>query len=258
MDREDKRGIFFGVVGVLTLIVAIIGASFAWFSINARSSTNAVDVSAATVNIEFTEGRTISMKEIIPATKQIAMTTFARGMKKETYKGGEDGNTDIEYTTCVDNNNYKVCGYYDFSLTNNGTNPVMAKAFVDARQLVVANPEDPDSKSERGFKNLSYTLYDRSDITGTTDNDEANNGTEKYSGVFAVDAGTGNYKTTGYGLFNEDVNTTFEIGAKTTKKYRLFIWLNEAGEDNNEEQGAVFQGTIKVELPDAETITGVA
>ena len=25
MEREDKRGVFFGVIGVLTLIVAIIG-----------------------------------------------------------------------------------------------------------------------------------------------------------------------------------------------------------------------------------------
>ena len=29
MEKEDKRGIFFGVIGVLTLIVAIIGASLA-------------------------------------------------------------------------------------------------------------------------------------------------------------------------------------------------------------------------------------
>ena len=37
MEREDKRGVFFGVIGVLTLIVAIIGASFAYFSINESS-----------------------------------------------------------------------------------------------------------------------------------------------------------------------------------------------------------------------------
>ncbi len=31
--KEDKRGIFLGIVGILTLIVAIIGASFAYFSL---------------------------------------------------------------------------------------------------------------------------------------------------------------------------------------------------------------------------------
>ena len=43
MEREDKRGVFFGVIGVLTLI----GASFAYFSINASSKQDAVNVSAA-------------------------------------------------------------------------------------------------------------------------------------------------------------------------------------------------------------------
>ena len=53
MEREDKRGIFFGVIGVLTLIVAIIGASLAYFSINARSRENALTVQAATVKIVY-------------------------------------------------------------------------------------------------------------------------------------------------------------------------------------------------------------
>ena len=51
MEREDKRGVFFGVIGVLTLIVAIIGASFAYFSINASSKQDAVNVSAASVKM---------------------------------------------------------------------------------------------------------------------------------------------------------------------------------------------------------------
>ena len=53
MEKEDKRGIFFGVIGVLTLIVAIIGASFAYFTINASSNKNAVTVNAATVKIVY-------------------------------------------------------------------------------------------------------------------------------------------------------------------------------------------------------------
>lgn len=53
MEKEDKRGIFFGVIGVLTLIVAIIGASFAYFSINAKSDKDAVKVKAASVQIVY-------------------------------------------------------------------------------------------------------------------------------------------------------------------------------------------------------------
>ena len=120
MEREDKRGVFFGVIGVLTLIVAIIGASFAYFSINAKSSDDAVTVNAASVKIVFNEGDKIDMNDLIPSEKSIAMTTLTRALEGRTYKGGQDGNEDIPYVACKDNNNYTTCGYYDFTLTNNG------------------------------------------------------------------------------------------------------------------------------------------
>ena len=55
-------------------------------------------------------------------------------------------------------------------------------------------------------------------------------------------------------------NTTADLTGKgASKNYRLFVWLNEAGEDNNAEQGAIFKGTIHVDLPGANgDITGVA
>ena len=79
MEREDKRGVFFGVIGVLTLIVAIIGASFAYFSINASSKQDAVNVSAASVKIVYTEGDQIAIENLIPSTREIAMKTLTRG-----------------------------------------------------------------------------------------------------------------------------------------------------------------------------------
>ena len=69
-----------------------------------------------------------------------------------------------------------------------------------------------------------------------------------------------------YGYFYSLVRLFFtnlvglaKTGKGTTKNYRLFVWLNEAGEDNNAEQGAIFKGTIHVDLPGANgDITGVA
>ena len=73
--KEDKRGIFLGIVGILTLIVAIIGASFAYFSLNARSNENAVKVQAATVQIVYEEGQNIAIENIIPSTQDVALET---------------------------------------------------------------------------------------------------------------------------------------------------------------------------------------
>ena len=168
MEREDKRGVFFGVIGVLTLIVAIIGASFAYFSINASSKQDAVNVSAASVKIVYTEGDQIAIENLIPSTREIAMKTLTRGLAGTTHE-------------------------------------------VEGAQV-----------------------------------------------PYNAEAGT--YDVSGFSLLGSDINTTADLAGKgASKNYRLFVWLNEAGEDNNAEQGAIFKGTIHVDLPGANgDITGVA
>lgn len=213
MDREDKRGIFFGVVGVLTLIVAIIGASFAYFSINAKSADDAVKVQAGSVQIVYEEGTNVAINEIIPSTKEIALRALNRAKE----------NPDT-YTECIDDNGYRVCGLYSFSLTNNSSTPVNATAKITPTAL---------GESEKGFTNLKFVLNEV-DETGAVV------GTDLYEGTMGY---------TEFGLLNGDATTTMEIPANTTKRYRLFIWLNEAGEANDVEQGAIFKGTVKVDIP---------
>ena len=224
MEREDKRGVFFGVIGVLTLIVAIIGASFAYFSINASSKQDAVNVSAASVKIVYTEGDQIAIENLIPSTREIAMKTLTRGLAGTTH---EVEGAQVPYTTCKDDNNYTTCGYYEFSLTNNSENAVKVKAYVVPTAL---------TEGKVGFSNLMFTLYDRTGI-----DDKSND-------------------VSGFSLLGSDINTTADLAGKgASKNYRLFVWLNEAGEDNNAEQGAIFKGTIHVDLPGANgDITGVA
>lgn len=243
MEREDKRGVFFGVIGVLTLIVAIIGASFAYFSINASSKQDAVNVKAASVQIVYTEGQSIEMQNLIPSTREIAMRTLTRGLAGTTHE--VDG-TPVPYEACKDDNNYTTCGYYEFSLTNNGENAVKVKAYVVPTAL---------AEGEVGFSNLRFTLYDRTGI-----DDKSNNGTQVYEGTVPYNAEDGTYDASGFSLLGTDINTTADLAGKgASKNYRLFIWLNEAGEDNNKEQGAIFKGTIHVDLPGGSgNITGVA
>ncbi len=247
MEREDKRGIFFGVIGVLTLIVAIIGASFAYFSINAKSPDEAVIVNAASVKIVFKEGDKIEMNGLIPSEKSMAMRTLTRALEGETYKGGEDGNDDIPYVACKDNKNYTTCGYYDFTLTNNGDNTVSLIAYIKPTALKGEEVvEEVTVPAEIGFTNLKFVLFDRTSESGN------GNGTQVYEGTM-------NYDTDGFGILSDDINSTIELaGNGASKKYRLFIWLDEAEDANNAEQGAVFKGTIHVDLPGSTNITGEA
>ena len=241
--KEDKRGIFLGIVGILTLIVAIIGASFAYFSLNARSNENAVKVQAATVQIVYEEGQNIAIDNIIPSTQEIALETVRRAGETRT-------GTDEKYVACMDDNNYRVCGTYDFTLTNNGTNPVDINAYITPTALkdAVVDSEHPENNkpAEKGFNNLKFITFDR---TGVTGND---NGTK-----IATADGLSVVYNGDFGILAADKAATAKLGA--SKNYRLFVWLNEAGEDNNAEQGAIFKGTIHVDLPGANgDITGVA
>ena len=96
MEKEDKRGIFFGVIGVLTLIVAIIGASFAYFSINAKSDKDAVKVKAASVQIVYDDGEKIAIENLIPSTEAVAQETVRRAAAGESDSEGNN------YVSCRD------------------------------------------------------------------------------------------------------------------------------------------------------------
>ena len=248
MNREDKRGIFFGVVGVLTLIVAIIGASLAWFSINAQSEEDAIIVQAASVQIVYEDGDGIDVKNIIPSEKTVALTTLRRYLK------GNSDSKGTPYRECIDDNNNVVCAVYEFTLTNNGTNPVEVTAKIKPKAI----PTGDDGKPEYvGFQNLKYTLYDISEA------EELTNGFSQEEGeatAIEVSGGVIDGAMT-YTDFNI-LPTATEIasGKDNAKRYRLFIWLDEKGEANDDEQGAKFSGQVVIDVAGEtnETITGTA
>ena len=117
MNEEKKnngRGIFYGVIGVATLVVAIIGATFAYFTATG------------------TDNGTI--------TGNMATITFSLNVQKVTHvdetKGGmipmsnsmvEAATTGSNNQTCVDDNGNAVCQVYKITVTNTGS----ASLFVD-------------------------------------------------------------------------------------------------------------------------------
>lgn len=246
MNREDKRGIFFGVVGVLTLIVAIIGASLAYFSINAQSRTDALTVQAASVQIVYEDGNKLSVKNLIPSTQTIAMATYSRWLNNESTTEG------VEYQKCIDDNNQVVCGVYEFTLTNNGTNP----AEITARVVPTVVTGEDGLPTETQFVNLKYTLYDITDVAVNEDESTGRVGERIGTGTTVQDENGQTVGSVTYTEFKILPTATTIAGNGTTKVYRLFIWLDEAGEDNNPEQGAVFNGTVYIDVAGSQNITG--
>lgn len=237
-ERENGKGILFGVLGIMTLIIAILGASLAYFTANSGSKKDAVEVQSATVTITYNEGDHINLKEesnLIPATEAVATAAYQR----------TDGNQ------CIDKNNKQVCAVYEFSVANNG-DPL------DIIGTITTTTNDSDVLAEKGieaqkneFYNLSYKVYDVGEqkfvsdktafgITGTSKN------------LFNIqDTETGEY------------SNSLTLGTGISKTYQLLIWLDDKDEPQNDEQGLRFSAQVKISVdadkdgqPDEGKITG--
>ena len=104
MENNNGKGIFYGVIGVATLVVAIIGATFAYFTATATNDTVIAGNAATTgLNLEVTKISTQASGGLIP-------------MSDEDLQKGVTG----EGNSCVDANGNTVCQVYSIHVTNTG------------------------------------------------------------------------------------------------------------------------------------------
>lgn len=112
-ENNNGRGLFYGVIGVATLIVAIIGATFAYFSVSA-SITNNSDIAGSTVNVSETT--------ITGTLTRVTQSTVAMvPLKTEDLQKGITGENGQQ---CIDKNGAKVCDIYTLTINNSSDAPV--------------------------------------------------------------------------------------------------------------------------------------
>lgn len=112
-ENNNGRGLFYGVIGVATLIVAIIGATFAYFSVNANI-TNNNGISGDTVNVSDTT-ITGTLTRVTPSTVSMVPLKTEELQQGITGEGGQQ---------CIDKNGAKVCDIYTLTIKNTSSAPV--------------------------------------------------------------------------------------------------------------------------------------
>lgn len=140
---ENKRGseIFLGVVGVATLIVAIIGATFAFFSVSVKGDNNVeVESYKYSATLSVTRVDDADTKKLIPI--------------KEDVLGSALTSTD---GLCVTADGYAGCAIYKLSFKNNGSGPITLNGTLTTK----VNAGDNDEK----FTNLKYKVLTSTDGT---------------------------------------------------------------------------------------------
>lgn len=69
MDDGKSQTIFLSIIGIATLLVAIIGATFAWFSITVTGNEEPADMVITSSNlgqVSFNDGTAIDIKNLMP------------------------------------------------------------------------------------------------------------------------------------------------------------------------------------------------
>ena len=113
-QRNNGKGIFYGVIGVATLVVAIIGATFAYFTASA-SNNNVITGNMATVSLDLAVSKVTTVDETKGGMIPMSNTMVEVAVNKAT--------NDV----CVDDNGNAVCQVYEITLTNDSS----AGQFVD-------------------------------------------------------------------------------------------------------------------------------
>ena len=138
MENKQGSGIFLGVIGVATLVVAIIGATFAYFSATAGSADNAIKASGAEIDLGYKEMEVALSDRLIPAYDNIAK--LGEGTDNRNTEAGGNG-------LCLDDNKNSICSVYTFMLGNPST--------TTAQQVYATM-----TVSTNSFDNLYFRIYD--------------------------------------------------------------------------------------------------
>ena len=112
-QKNNGRGIFYGVIGVATLVVAIIGGTFAYFTDTAGNNVITGNMASINLNLDVTKVTTVD--ETLGGMIPMSNNMVEAAVESDTNK------------VCVDDNGNAVCQIYKITINNNST----AGQFVD-------------------------------------------------------------------------------------------------------------------------------
>lgn len=266
MKDNKSRDIFYAVVAIATLVVALIGATLAYFSMTATSGEGAVGAQAAVISVDYEDGQSIltSASKLIPIAYSDMATIYEGNLsslnskyqdyldiiddpdatpeEKETALAGLN-----HATICQDTQHpgqgYEVCSVYRFSVSN----PTSATIKGTLRT------------ESNGFTNLAFAVRD---VTSGTWIDVDTDATPKYKKLEKCDAAScvtdsvyaALAKNSIFGYDNGDYVTKTIANSRQT--YDVVLFIDETFAAQDEDQGQTFAGNLLIESTGGEKISG--
>ena len=226
MENSKGRGIFLGVVSVATLIVAIIGATFAWFSASVGTGENDVNLTAYQFDAKLTVERVfptaeIASKKIIPFVPD---KVLREGLENET----NNMNYALNEATnkCVDSSGYLVCSLYKITVTNNGSDAIELDGTVTT--IETTKTETGTTLTANGALKAQIISYADGKYTYTHD----------LSKALALP----NTGESGKLIMDKATLTVGATPAANTAELYVLVWLNDSTENQSSMMGASYKG----------------
>lgn len=227
MENSKGRGIFLGVVSVATLIVAIIGATFAWFSASVGSGENDVNLTAYQFDAKLT------VERVFPTDENASKKIIPFVPDKVLREGQGDATNNMNYALneatdkCVDSSGYLVCSLYKITVTNNGSDAIELDGTVTTMETTPT--ETGTTMTANGDLKAQIISYAEGKYTYTHDLSKALAlpNTVSGSGKLIMDPAT--------------LTVGATPGANTAELYVL-VWLNDSAENQSTMMGASYKG----------------
>ena len=227
MENSKGRGIFLGVVSVATLIVAIIGATFAWFSASVGSGENDVNLTAYQFDADIT------VERVFPTAENASKKIIPFVPDKVLREGQGDQTNNMNYALneatnkCVDSSGYLVCSLYKITVTNNGSDAIELDGTVTTMETTAT--ETGPTLTANGDLKAQIISYADGKYTYTHNLSKALAlpNTVSGSGKLIMDPAT--------------LTVGATPGANTAELYVL-VWLNDSNGDQSQMMGASYKG----------------
>jgi len=212
MENNNGKGIFYGVIGVATLVVAIIGATFAFFSATATGADNQLAANsvqvAGTLTIDDTADFRTSM---IPVEKSIMLESY----NDHDCKG---------YSKAGGTQEYDLCSTYDFTISNSAT---VAQTVYFSLESVLNTYVDQGTQG-----NLMYCMYAKDAVT---EGSELGTTCKKVPAQGSTDSQ----------FYSDVIAAATNATTPGKKSYTIVLYINETTQDQTKfDSGKAFTGQL--------------
>lgn len=212
----NKSKIIYTILICTTIVIIVIGSTYAYIASSATTDKNSINTSSASLSLNLA----VAPKYPDPNNGVKTLIPMKDELSEKAYTGYNN-------TPCIDKNNAAVCYIYEIKIYDYNSNLDYVTGMIN---LEMGN-----------IVNLSYRLFDENGKALEIDKDESNNSIY-YKKVIPTE--------------DMPLGTSFSVKDKEELKLYLMIWLSDNGVSQNATDIGTFLGNVTFFAGSGGKITG--